>query len=115
MGESKRRKLLDPNYGQTRSYQAAIREINSLSSSSEDTTLIIFTNKDKGCTEEEIKILKNRIPKKYENSNKKFVLAILPKKFANKPLMELLDNLVIVAVGVAGDVNIKDLLFQKKY
>jgi hypothetical protein len=102
MGEAKRRRQLDPNYGQSNVLQNACEHIDELLSQpaqiDEDTAIFsLFTNRDRGCSEKEIQLLQTQIPLLYQD--KKFTLLVLPKKYASKPVEQALDYFVPIEVG----------------
>ncbi len=108
MGEAARRKKLAPNYGKfdplkSKVLKNAIKLIDKNLSQIEKsgktpgTLLILFTNKDRGCNEQELEMLEKEIPKLYEGKN--FTLCVLPQKYASLPAEEALDYFVPVIVG----------------
>ena len=103
MGEAKRRKKLDPNYGKSNPLKDACRMIDDFLSKNpqmdEDSHFLLFTNKERGCTEKEIEILQKEIPLRYEG--KCFMFGILPQKYAHLPAEEALDYFVPISVGMS--------------
>ena len=105
MGEAKRRKKLDPNYGKSNVLKNACQHIDDLLLQKEQMDLdagnifSLFTNKDRGCTEQELELLKKEIPLLYQG--KSFTIWVLPKKYAHLPAESALDYFVPVSVGMA--------------
>ena len=99
MGEAKRRKKLNPNYGQSNILENVKREIRNAFLDSQTPKegallLIIYTNRERGCTEQEIKLLQEKVPELYKE--KKFTLLVLPKKYAKLPVDEAIPYLVTI-------------------
>jgi hypothetical protein len=102
MGEAKRRRQLDPNYGKSNVLKNACEHINELLSQqvqiNQDTAVFsLFTNRDRGCSEKEIQLLQTQIPLLYQQQN--FTLWVLPQKYADKPVEQALDYFVPIEVG----------------
>ena len=101
MGEAKRRKKLDPNYGKSNVLKDACRFIDDLllqnPQMEEGNIFSLFTNKDRGCTEQELEILQKEIPLLYQG--KSFTIWVLPRKYAHLPAETALDYFVPVSVG----------------
>ena len=57
----------------------------------------LFTNKDRGCTEQELELLQKEIPLLYQG--KTFTIWVLPRKYAHLPAETALDYFVPVSVG----------------
>ncbi len=102
MGEAKRRKKLDPNYGKSNPLKDACRMIDDFLSKNpqmdEESHFLLFTNKDRGCTEQEIDMLQKEIPLRYQG--KRFTTWVLPKEYADLPAESALDYFVPVSVGM---------------
>jgi hypothetical protein len=101
MGEAKRRRQLDPNYGKSNVLENACEHINELLSQQvqidEDTAVFsLFTNHDRGCSEKEIQLLQTQIPLLYQQQN--FTLWVLPNQYASKPVEQALDYFVPIEV-----------------
>ncbi len=103
MGEAKRRKKLDPNYGKSNPLKDACRLIDDFLDQNpqmdEESYVLLFTNKDRGCTEQEIEMLRKEIPLRYEG--KRFTIWVLPKEYAHLPPEEGFDYFVPVSVGMS--------------
>lgn len=104
MGEAKRRKKFDPNYGKSNILKNVCQHIDSFllqsASTDDDRTIFsLFTNKDRGCTEQEIELLKKEIPSLYQG--KKFSLWVLPKKSAHLPVEKALNHFVRISIGMS--------------
>ena len=102
MGEAKRRKTLDLNYGQSNVLKDACKFIDNYLQKheqlgSKDSLFMIYTNKDRGCTQQEINSLQKEIPSLYQGRN--FQLFILPKKYAHLPAEKALNHFVLISVG----------------
>jgi hypothetical protein len=110
MGEAKRRKKLDPNYGHSNALSGACKLIDTYlstrnqpsrslqeMSNQADSIFLIFSNNERGCSEEEIKLLKVKIPQLYQGENFRFY--VLPKKFANVPTESALKHLEMISVS----------------
>ena len=102
MGEAKRRKTLDPNYGKSNMVENARRCIKNAfleqrNLEETDQLYILFTNKDRGCTPEQIEELKKEIPKRYQS--KKFNLMILPQEYAHLPPEKALAHFVYININ----------------
>lgn len=103
MGEAKRRKRLDPNYGKSNPLRDAYQMIDNFFSQNSpgdrECTFLLFTNQDRGCTEEEIEMLRKEIPLRYQSQN--FTIWILPKKYAHLSAEEAFNHFVSVSVGMS--------------
>ena len=103
MGEAKRRKKLDPNYGKSNPLKGACRLIDDFLSQNphryEESYVLLFTNKERGCTEQEIEMLRKEIPSLYEG--KRFTVRVLPKEYANLPPKQALNYFVHIPVGIS--------------
>nr|MDJ0718644.1 hypothetical protein [Prochloraceae cyanobacterium] len=65
----------------------------------EKSYVLLFTNKERGCTEQEIEMLKKEIPSLYQG--KRFTIWVLPKEYANLPAKEALNYFVKIGVGIS--------------
>lgn len=98
MGEAKRRKKLDPNYGSSNVLKDICQHIDGLLlsraqiDSDAETIFSLFTNKDRGCTDLELELLQREIPLRYQDLN--ITILILPKKYAHLPAEKALDYFV---------------------
>ena len=98
MGEAKRRKKLDPNYGSSNVLKDVCQLCDDLllqqAQSGEDaeTTIFLFTNKDRGCNDLELELLQKEIPLRYQDLNT--TVLVLPKKYAHLPAELALDYFV---------------------
>ena len=105
MGEAKRRKKLDPNYGKSNLLKNVCRHIDSLLLQQAQTDLAqenifsLFTNEDRGCTEQELEMIEKEIPQKYQGQD--FTIWVLPKKYAQLPVEEALKYFVPISVGTS--------------
>lgn len=102
MGESKRRQQLDPNYGTSNVLRHACLHIDDLLRQQDtqppDTTIFsLFTNDDRGCSEEEFQLLKTELPKLYRD--KQFTIWILPRKYASLPINQAIHHFFPFHVG----------------
>ena len=108
MGEAKRRKKLlgseyGSNYGKSKVLKYACQHIDDLllqirkSNWNQEAIFSLFTNNDRGCTKEELKLLEKEIPKRYEG--KKFTIWVLPKKYAHLPVDKALNYFVPIEIG----------------
>lgn len=102
MGEAKRRQQKDPNYGKSNVLKNACEHIDELLSQqaqvSSDTVIFsLFTNRDRGCSPQEIQLLQTQIPLLYQAHS--FTLMVLPKQYASKPVEIAIDYFVPIEVG----------------
>lgn len=105
MGEAKRRKKLDPNYGSSNVLKDACQHIDDLllqqarMDSDTETIFSLFTNKDRGCTDIELELLQKEIPLRYQGKN--FTLWVLPKKYAHLPAEQAFNHFVPINMNGA--------------
>lgn len=111
MGEAKRRKALDPNFGQPPFpkpssgdvLKSACKLIRShLSNHKEQglgqiVMLIVFTNNECGCTDAQIKLLIDQIPQIFLGES--FTLFVLHENFAGLPDDKMLEGFIPIKVG----------------
>jgi hypothetical protein len=101
VGEAKRRQKLDPNYGKPNVLKNACQHIDELlfqleqTDSDEVTVFSLFTNDERGCSEDEIELLQSTIPLFYHNQN--FTVWLLPQQYASLPPEKALDYFIVPA------------------
>jgi hypothetical protein len=103
VGEAKRRQKLDPNYGTSNALYHACQHINDLLRQQEiqspgTTIFSLFTNDDRGCSEQELQFLKIKLPQLYQG--KKFTIWILPKQYASLSIEEAFEHFIPLKVGM---------------
>lgn len=107
MGEAKRRKLLDPNYGKSHVLDNACKHIDDLliqlekTQEDRETIFSLFTNNDRGCDDDELELLQTTIPLLYHNES--FTIWVLPKKYASASVERAFPHFVPLHVGDLGD------------
>ena len=107
MGEAKRRKQLDPDFGQSNVLRNACKHIDDLLLQQEKTQsepvsiFSLFTNNDRGCDDDELDLLQSTIPSYYHNES--FTVWILPKKHASSNVQEALPYFVPLHIGDLSD------------
>lgn len=103
MGEAKRRQKLDPNYGKPHVLKNACQHVDELlfqqeqTDPDEVTIFSLFTNNDRGCSEEEIDFLRSTIPLLYHNQS--FTVWLLPQQYASLPLEKSFEHFLPLYVG----------------
>lgn len=104
MEEAKRRKKLDLNHGKSNVLKNACQHIDALLLQlaqidlAQETIFSLFTNQDRGCTKQELKLLQKEIPVLYQGQ--KFTLWVLPKKYAHLPVEKALNYFVPISIGM---------------
>lgn len=103
VGEAKRRQKLDPNYGKPNVLKNACQHIDELlfrqeqTDPDEVTIFSLFTNNDRGCSEEEIDFLRSTIPLLYHNQS--FTVWLLPQQYASLSLEKSFEYFLPLYVG----------------
>jgi hypothetical protein len=106
VGEAKRRQKLDPNFGKSNVLGNACQHVDELlfqleqTDPDEVTVFSLFTNDDRGCSEQEFQFLKMKLPQFYQG--KKFTIWILPKQYASLSLEEAFEHFIPLKVGAGG-------------
>jgi hypothetical protein len=106
VGEAKRRQKLDPNYGKSNVLDRACQHVDELLFQLEQidpdevTVFSLFSDDDRGCSEDDIDLLQSTIPLFYHNHN--FTIWLLPQQFASLPLEEAFEHFIPLYVGAGG-------------
>lgn len=101
MGESKRRKKNDPNYGKFNIVAKVCEYLDNFFieqfNYKYENTFAVFTNNDRGCKSDEIDLIKLQIPRIYKDRN--FTLWILPQEYAFRPVHNSFNKLIPINIG----------------